>query len=97
MPDVYVANHGGFNYDPARQFGTLVFMSKGFIVSSTLDDTFKRFKELINSSSPTDYLLLSGSSLICSIALHLWISKHGKCNVIHWAGQEYQVYNYEPT
>jgi hypothetical protein len=86
---VYIVNHAGFNYESAKEYGTLVFLSKGYIDLKTNPEVIPSLKSLIESATPDDILLLSGNNLLCVIAVDLWKSIHQKVNILHWSNGKY--------
>lgn len=94
MSDVYVVNHGGYSYDTAKRFGNLIFMSKGYVTPENLDDVKEKLHSIIRTSLPTDYLLLSGSPLLCVIAASIWTKHHGAARILHWTNGDYALYEY---
>jgi len=98
LNSVYVVNYGGYNYDGAEQYGDLVFITKGFVDLSN-ETAFKkaqeRLQKFIEDATPDDYLLLSGNSLLCAIAVVLWRDIHKKVKILHWDTLQkgYVLYN----
>lgn len=100
MPNVYIVNNAGHPYESAKEHGELVFLTSGHI------DIYKEFtflkrklENLIKEASPDDYLLLSGSNLLCVIAENIWLKFHKKCNILHWnpnyGAKRYDLYTLE--
>ena len=81
---VYIANHAGSNYDDAKRFGDLVYMSRGSYQQDELDHILEKIKNYIKDSYPTDYLILDGARLLCSYAFSVWQVKHGFVNLLQW-------------
>lgn len=74
---VYVTNYNAqYDYNDAEQYGELVMMSQGFIPSHKLDDLFKNFENYAKIASDDDFLLLSGSNLVCVLAAIAWNRHH---------------------
>lgn len=91
---VFVTNMSGYEYESAEKFGDLVYVTQGFIKLDKLDNLKKLFKKFIDSASAEDYLLLSGNTLVCALAVHLWMEKFGTAKVLHWNfnTKEYDLY-----
>lgn len=84
---VYVVNFSDMDFKDAEQFGTLVYMTQGFIrltPQHEMQKLYVRLRSFISKAESTDYIILSGNNLVCAIALILWISYHGYANVLHW-------------
>ena len=87
MPKVLIVTKGHHNYDQAKEFGDLMFISEtpmNIFASSNLkfiiDEVIK------NKYNIDDYLLLSGHLLPNSIAFHAILKKHGKVQTLAWIG-----------
>lgn len=91
-PRVYVINHSGLDYEKAERFGTLVYLTRGYIdvvgIKDVLDRIWKKFdsqgveKSSLSNSQKTDYLLLSGSTILCILTCFLWYKKHKHLNLL---------------
>ncbi len=84
---VYVVNLSDMDFKDAEKFGTLVYMTQGFIrltPQHEMEKLYSRLRSFITKAENTDYLILSGNNLVCGIALLLWTSYHGYANVLHW-------------
>jgi hypothetical protein len=82
MSTVYVVNfNANYDYTDAARFGEVVYMSKGYLPDRSPEDMAKLFREYAVNSKPEDYLLLSGSNILCAIAVAEWMAK-GPVNVL---------------
>jgi hypothetical protein len=89
---VYIVNHAGYDYEAAKTYGNLVFLTKGYIDLKEQPDVKDQLRSLIESATAEDYLLLSGNNLLCVAAFDLWKSIHGKVNILHWSNRKYDEY-----
>lgn len=98
MPDkvnrVYVTNNSGYPYDKAKEYGELVFLTRGYMYYNDIDDIIKKIGNIISEASEDDYLCLSGNNFICALALHLWSNNKGICKILHWDQdtRDYKLY-----
>lgn len=81
---VFVTNYAGHIYDDAERFGKLIFITRGFVNFSSPDRLKYYVAEGIKESSPDDYLLLSGSALLCTLISMIWLKKNGKIKILNW-------------
>lgn len=83
MPKVYVTNYNGnYDYSKAEEYGELIHMTQGFIPGSRYDSSMKTFENYAKTASDDDYLLLSGSNLVCALAVAAWLRHKGKVNLL---------------
>lgn len=81
---VYVTNYAGHDYSVAEKFGKLVFVTRGYISFQSLDRVKYAVSEGIKGSEPEDYLLLSGTSIICVLAAIAWYHLHKYVRLLVW-------------
>lgn len=81
---VWITNYAGHDYEKAKPFGELKYLTKGFIDFKSLDRIKFLVAQEIADSSPDDYLLLSGTSLVCAIASVLFYALHGRVNILNF-------------
>lgn len=79
---VFVTNFAGHDYASAEQYGELVFITKGYISFQSLDRVKYSVMEAIVKSTPQDYLLLSGTPVICAIAAVAWFCLHREVKLL---------------
>jgi hypothetical protein len=83
MPKVYVTNYNGnYDYSKAEAFGELINMTQGFIPSHRYDVTIRTFENYAKTASDEDYLLLSGSNLVCGLAVAAWLKHRKSCHLL---------------
>jgi hypothetical protein len=88
MNRLFITNLASLEYDSLeKQFpeSETIFMSKGYVDLST-PESIKKFyddvKKKLDSSTPEDYLVLSGASIIGVVLFMFWIQKHGVARII---------------
>lgn len=84
MSKVFIANYSAHDYSSAEQYGEIHYITKGYVSFYSLDRVRVGITQNILKTSPDDYLLLSGTSLICTMAGMIWILIHGKINILTW-------------
>jgi hypothetical protein len=85
---VYVINQGGHDYTSAERYGTLVFLTKGRVrnaYSTTM--MYRNFSEDMQESQADDFILLTGLGVMNVIACSIFAYKHGKINLLIYAGK----------
>lgn len=83
MPKVYVTNYNGnYDYSKAESYGELIHMTQGFIPTSRYDGALKTFENYAKTASDEDFLLLSGSNLVCALAVAAWLRHRGSIKLL---------------
>ena len=85
MRTVWVANESGHDYEPAEQYGKLGKLTLGNQNTFRLDRLIAHItRGICKFTSEDDYLLISGSPVINSVAFHVWLETHPRCNLLQW-------------
>lgn len=79
---VYISNVSKFGYDNVRPFGEPYFLSIGFIKLSDPNSILKELGPKIQESAATDYVLLVGNNILCSMVFMAWMKKHKMINLL---------------
>ncbi|MFA5699119.1 MAG: hypothetical protein WC954_05245 [Sphaerochaeta sp.] len=82
MAKVFVINDAGHDFSMAEQYGELVVMTKGSFSPFETSNIFRAYEKFIAESSPDDYILLSGYTVMSCIACSMFASRHGKLNLL---------------
>lgn len=57
-------------------------MSESSLRRFSTSKMFRIFEPYIKASKPLDYILLSGMTVMCSIACSMFAAKHGRLNLL---------------
>jgi len=93
-PKVLVVNRGHHQYNDAKKFGELVFLTEGRVnVFSSSNLQYEIDMNIEKCANAEDYLLLSGHILPNAIAIHKLLKMFGKIKMLIWIGNigEYKV------
>ena len=75
--NVYIVNHAGHDFEKAKQFGELVYLTQNIVnVFATDRIEYILTKELDNFKSDKDYLLLSGAIILNILAVNIVLKKY---------------------
>jgi len=91
MARIFVVNQSGHDITPVHEVvedATVVYLSEGSVNIFNMDRVIRDFGLRMHSSSPDDYLLLSGSIAINLVAFGILLEKHGKVNLLLWHARE---------
>lgn len=86
MKTVYVVNDGGHNYDAAKSYGGLVYMSHSTLDKMQVAKMARGFLDFLKDSNEDDYILVSGPTIANICAASVFISLHGRINLLLWRG-----------
>ena len=87
---MWIFNKGGHNYDPAKEFGTLVSLTSGTVNHFNVDRLAMTMATTISGADKEDYLLISGAPMINAIALFLWLRRFKKAKTLQFSIKEEQ-------
>lgn len=82
MPKVFIVNKGAHNHDDAKRFGKLVYMTEGAINRYATSRMYREFCYHLCDSKPEDYILITGLTVMASIACSVFARIHGKINLL---------------
>ena len=82
MSKVYVVNKGGHNHSDAERFGELIYLSEGSINRYAISNMYRQFSKILKTSSPKDYILITGLSVMSSVACSIFARIHGRLNLL---------------
>ena len=94
MPKVYVPNKGGHDYSAAEEIGKLVYVTSGtqYIYSTT--NHFRAWEDALKDSSPDDYILVAGLTILNIIGATIFVAKHGVLNLAIYVRGKYMRRNF---
>lgn len=91
-PRVFITNSAGHDFSNAKQFGELVWVTKGFVSFHSLDRLKHILSEKLQDTNKDDYLLLSGTQVICVVSALVWYEKHKQINILVHDKKHYGYY-----
>lgn len=89
MPRVFVVNQSGHDFNPAKKFGELTFLSRGQINRYSVNEMYRRFSPILDRSEPGDYILCTALTQMNMVATAIFARKHGRVNLLIHKGQGY--------
>jgi len=87
MPRVYITNKSGHDFSAAQKFGDFVYLSEGTINPFAVAKIYRQFAKELKESTPDDFLLITGLSLMNGIAFAIMGRKHGRLNILQYFSQ----------
>ena len=82
MPKIYIPNKGVHDYSSATQYGELIFLSHGKFKLLSIGRMFRTFEPYLKESSPNDYIMLAGATVMNVIACVIFAILHSKLNLL---------------
>ena len=82
MPKVYIINKTCHDHSDAKRFGDLVYLSEGSMNRYATSNIFRLFMPILKDSSPDDFILPTGLTIMNNIACAIFGSLHGRINML---------------
>ena len=82
MKKVFVINRGCHDLSDAERFGELVFLSEGSINRYAVSNMYREFVQHLKESTKEDFLLITGLSVMSSLACAIFARMHGRINLL---------------
>jgi len=82
MANVYVVNRGCHDHTDAERFGKIVYLSEGAVNRYAVASMYRDFVDVMKDSTSSDFVLLTGLSVMSSVACSIFARKHGRLNLL---------------
>lgn len=82
MPNVYVVSKSAHDFSGACKFGRLIYLSEGAMSRYSVNNMERQFSSKLNNSSPEDFILPCGLSMMNSIACAMFAIRHKRLNLL---------------
>jgi hypothetical protein len=79
---VFIPNRSIHDFSAAEVYGEIVFLSEGNIRKYATNILYREFYEILKTSDPTDYILISGLTVLNVIATLIMQRLHGRVNLL---------------
>ena len=93
MPTVFIANKSGHDFSPAREFGDIKFLTYGLMPPLSANSMYRKIYDVLKSSRPDDYLVLTGLPIIGAIAAVVFAQMHKRLNLLIYKDGKYNLRN----
>ena len=88
-PVVYVPNKGAHDYQDAKRYGELIFLTTGVVERYRTNTIYRTIMEGMDDAQEDDYLLISSLSILNSIISGILARKFGKINFLLFRDGKY--------
>lgn len=82
MPTVYIINRSAHDFSDAKRFGTLKYLTQGSVNRFSTGNMIRQFTDGLRDSTPEDYILPTGLSIMTALACVVFALKHGRLNLL---------------
>jgi len=93
MTKVFVVNKSSHDFSPARQFGELIYLSEGPMDRYAANNMARQFLPELQKSSPGDFILPCGLSIMNLVAASIFSHLHGRLNLLIFKNKTYKEIN----
>lgn len=92
MPRVYIPNKSSHNYEMAKQYGELVYVTEGNVNRYATNKIYRQVAEAMQDSQPDDFIVVTGLPELQIILTSYFAKKHGRLNLLLFQSRNGQVY-----
>ena len=92
MPKVYIPNKSSHNFDSAKQYGELVYVTEGNVNRYATNKIYRQVAEVMQDSQPDDYIIVTGLPELQIILTSYFVCRHGKLNLLLFQSREGKVH-----
>lgn len=89
MAKVFVVNKSFHDYSDSVRFGELIPLSEGKMSRYELNNMLRQFSEGMGDSSPSDYIIPCGLSMMNVAACVIFALKHRRLNLLLFKNGRY--------
>jgi len=82
MKRVFVVNKSAHDFEPAKKYGEVIFLSEGSMNRYATNSMVRQFKDKLKDSNDSDYIVPCSLNVMNSIACAIFAKKHGKLNLL---------------
>ena len=85
-PRVYIPNKSQHDYQDAKAFGRLVFLTTGDLPKLKIGQLFREMEPILADAIPEDYLMIAGPTTANVVATAILASRFEKLNYLIFDG-----------
>lgn len=89
--NVWIVNQSSHDFSAAKRWGTLRFISQGWINRFAVASMHRAFNKALDESQPCDYLLVTSLTIMNIVAATILATKHGRLNLLLYHNDRYIV------
>jgi len=81
-PTVWIVNKGAHDHSDANRFGKIEYLSEGMVNRYSTNVMYREFYPKLAKSSPDDYILPTGLTIMSVIACSIFAMLHKRLNLL---------------
>jgi len=86
---VYIVNKGGHDFSAAKDYGKLIFLTRGTINRFAVSHMYRVLNSELSKSDKYDYILAPGLTTLVAVACSIFANKHGRLNLLLYKDKKY--------
>lgn len=94
MKKVFIVNKSSHDFEAAKAYGEIVFLSEGSMNRYATNSMTRQFKEFMKDSSAEDFIVPCSLNVMNSVACAIFAHKHGRLNLLLFKDGIYVVRNH---
>lgn len=91
MPKIFIANRGSHDFEPAKRFGELVFITEGDLNKFAIGNIYRTFASVLALATPEDFFLPTSLPILSAIGTGILVNKFGVVKYLLFRGGQYIV------
>lgn len=88
-PIVWIPNNSAHDFSTAEQWGSLRFLSQGWINRFAVAEMHRCFEQQLKKSNKEDYLLVTSLTIMNVVAASILATKHNRLNLLLYRDGRY--------
>lgn len=89
MSKVFIINRSAHDFSDAERFGEIVYLSEGVYDPYSVAHMYRVFEEKLKDSTPEDYIVPTGLSIMQTVACSMFAVKHKRLNLLMFRDGKY--------
>ena len=82
MTTVWVPNDSTHDFDPAKEYGEIIYLTRGRINRFSTSKLYREFVDKMKDSTEKDYLILTGLTMLNVLAAAILVLKYKRLNLL---------------
>ena len=86
---VFIVNRSAHNFEPAKKYGDIIFLSSGLMNRYATNSMVRQFEEVMKDSTAEDYIVPCSLNVMNALACAIFAYKHGTLNLLLFKDGKY--------
>ena len=82
MTQIFIPNKAGHDFEPAKRYGDLVYVSEGYQDKHATNTMQRLWQVALKDSEPTDIIMMAGFGHMQAIGCGMFGHMHGRLNIL---------------